>query len=135
MASTLSRPAVLAPDLTAPQTAREHARQACADITSQALADDVALVVSELVTNAMTHGAGEISLVLRVEPSEVRVSVWDQGLSFVAQPVEAEHAAEHSRGLALVGELASSWGVDGLAGAGKSVWAVVGAPVRGFEAA
>jgi hypothetical protein len=134
MASKLSCPAILAPDLTAPQIARQHARQSCAGITSQALVDDVALVVSELVTNAMTHGAGEISLVFRVDPGEVYVAVGDQGLSFVAQPVEAQHAVEHSRGLALVGEIACRWGIDSLAGAGKSVWAVVGAPLLGFEA-
>ena len=67
---------------TAPRGARQRARRACHGLTSPDFTNDVAVVVSELVTNALRHGAGGVRLVLRVEPGQVFVAVHDEGRSF-----------------------------------------------------
>ena len=108
--------------------ARAYARQACAGIAPRRLVDDVLLVVSELVTNATTHGRGQISLVLRVSHDEVFVTVQDHGQNLGSSPLAAEPFEEHGRGLIIVAQIASSWGVHGLGDAGKLVWCVVHAP-------
>lgn len=75
--------------------------------------DDVLLVISELVTNALVHAAGErISCRLRRTAERVRIEVEDQdggpGLPVVGRPGPHE---QHGRGLFLVEALSSDWGV------------------------
>ena len=130
MTSGLARTAVLAPDLLAPSLARHCAHVACAGVTSQSQADEVALVVSELVANAMSHARGQISLVLRVSRGEVFVAVQDQRPGLVAVPAKIDPFAEHGRGLAMVAEIASAWGVHSLGDSGKLVWCVIHEPAR-----
>jgi len=102
-----------------------YARAACAGITSRELADDVTLVVSELVTNALRHGRGEIRLDLRVDPAQVQVSVWDAGRTFQWEQEPAQAGAIAGRGLAIVSALAAECGVRDISATGKSVWCVV----------
>lgn len=130
MTTSLVWSQVLSADDLAPRNARQYARLACAGVASLRLIDDVALVVSELVTNAAQHGQGQISLVLRVSPDEVFVTVQDHGLSLGSSPRAAEPFEEHGRGLVIIAEIASSWGVHSLGKAGKLVWCVVHAPAR-----
>lgn len=68
------------------------------------LAADVILVVSELVTNAVTHGEGDAELTVRHAGDGIVVSVWD------AAPMRPRTSGdpEHGRGLALISELAGS---------------------------
>ena len=74
-------------------------------------AEVVTLVVSELVTNAVRYGRGQIRLVLRVRRGEVFVAVQDGGTAFVllfllvANPFRAG-----GRGLPIIAELASDSG-------------------------
>lgn len=82
----------------------------------EALIDDVMLVVSELLTNALLHSGGtEIVLRLRVEDGFLRVIVVD-GMPGCAVPKAAEADAESGRGLALVeavaGENGGAWGTS-----------------------
>ena len=63
----------------AAQLARRYARAQCAGHTPPTLVEDVELVVSELVTNAMRHGRGQITMHLEVAPDRVVVGVQDQG--------------------------------------------------------
>jgi anti-sigma regulatory factor (Ser/Thr protein kinase) len=78
------------------------------------------LLVSELVTNAVLHARTDITVVLRMTADGVRVEVHDG--SQVAPVVRHyEDEAMTGRGLALVDELASKWGVDRDTG-GKAVW-------------
>jgi anti-sigma regulatory factor (Ser/Thr protein kinase) len=126
MTSRLAHSETLEPDLAAPRTARQYARLTCAGVASQVRADEVTLVVSELVTNALRHGRGQISLVLRVTPGAVFVAVGDRGPSFDSALV----LGVHGRGLTIVAEIVSSWGVHSLGDGGKLVWCVIREPAR-----
>lgn len=93
------------------------------------------LVVSELVTNAIRHGAGQITMTLAAAADGVRVGVHDHGYGLPV-PRIAGIRAPGGRGLRLVDRLSSSWGVDPTAsGDGKTVWAVVVAPSLGSQSA
>jgi anti-sigma regulatory factor (Ser/Thr protein kinase) len=84
---------------------------------------DAALMVSELVTNALVHGVGAISLRIDVEADAVRVEVADEGNVAVAPSPEA--GAHGGWGLRIVEQLADDWGV--LKGSTK-VWFQLGRP-------
>lgn len=81
------------------------------------------LLLSELVTNAVVHGRDPIEVALETHCHAVGFRVVDRSPSL---PVIARYSAEAAtgRGLRLVSELASSWGVGQYAN-GKIVWAVV----------
>jgi serine phosphatase RsbU (regulator of sigma subunit) len=102
--------------------ARRFAVTALAD-HPQALIDDAALIVTELLTNAVLHGEPPVTLRVRHSDDRVRVEVEDTGRKM---PVAVRHSADAmtGRGLPLVAALSASWGVDAAqSGAGKSVWA------------
>jgi serine phosphatase RsbU (regulator of sigma subunit)/anti-sigma regulatory factor (Ser/Thr protein kinase) len=86
--------------------------------------DDLQLVVTELVTNALFHARAPVILrVLRLDQL-VRVEVQDSGH---ALPVPARNSSDSmtGRGLSLVSALSSAWGVDPTSTGGKVVWAEV----------
>jgi len=71
--------------------------------------EDAALLVSELVNNALLHGIGVIRLRIDVESDGVRVEVSDQGNVAVApSPTPGAHGGW---GLRIVNDLADDWGV------------------------
>ena len=78
------------------------------------------LLVSELVTNAILHARTAMTLVVRLRRTGVRVEVHDTS---DGAPVLRDYGddAMTGRGLALVDELAGSWGVE-RHGGGKAVW-------------
>jgi anti-sigma regulatory factor (Ser/Thr protein kinase) len=92
-------------------------------IVSPDLYEDLRLVTSELVTNAVRHGAEAADVVLRVDASTrpVVVEVEDQGSGFVPRypPVPQESSGW---GLCLVDRLADRWGVS-VGASGTRVWA------------
>jgi len=103
-------------------TARRLVNEHSSTLRSQRR-DDAALMVSELVTNALVHGIGTISLRLDVETGAVRIEVSDEGnVAFVPSPTPGAHGGW---GLRIVDQLADDWGV--LAGSTK-VWFRVGQP-------
>lgn len=83
--------------------------------------DVAVLLASELVTNAVLHGAGEISVRVSSTPRAVRVAVADHGADLPA-PTRARTGAASGRGLDLVEMLSSAWGVVSYPGDGKAVW-------------
>jgi anti-sigma regulatory factor (Ser/Thr protein kinase) len=94
--------------------------QGCAEHHGAVLAD-AQLLVSELVTNAVRHGAPPI--VLRIECDEslgLQVSVSD-GSKVLPQRKEVGGAAVGGRGLTLVDLLSDQWGIESGA-SGKQVW-------------
>ncbi|MEU0331813.1 ATP-binding protein [Streptomyces sp. NPDC006193] len=109
------------PESAAP--ARRLVRAACAVWRLDDLAEDGALIVSELVTNAVRHARRDSIRVVveRLGAARVRVAVVDFSK---APPVRKVSGLddEHGRGLALVTELAEDWGSEPLPW-GKRVWA------------
>ena len=83
----------------------------------------VALLVTELVTNAILHARTPLLLTLESRPGHVRICVEDESND---QPAvrSYESDAVTGRGLALVEQLASTWGVD-TTPSGKVVWCEV----------
>jgi anti-sigma regulatory factor (Ser/Thr protein kinase) len=116
--------------LDAPQLARRYARAECAGHAPPALVEDVELVMSELVTNAMRHGRGEITMHLEVAPDRILVGVQDQG-GGRPLPREPDASDVNGRGLALVALLATEWGVQPEPAGGKVVWCVLTPAVSG----
>ncbi|MFJ3665026.1 SpoIIE family protein phosphatase [Streptomyces sp. NPDC090106] len=96
------------------------------ELLTDRLVDDLLVVVSELVTNAVVHAGTDIELECRLDDlGGLLVEVTDQHPSRAprgADPEPAYEAPEHGRGLRLVATLAESWGVTYRKGA-KTVWA------------
>jgi anti-sigma regulatory factor (Ser/Thr protein kinase) len=85
------------------------------------LAWDATLIVSELASNAALHARGqEFRVQITTEDDGVRVEVSDGSLRLPQQRTYSSSATT-GRGLRLVDELASEWGVT-TTGAGKTVW-------------
>ncbi|AJE87219.1 putative regulatory protein [Streptomyces albus] len=103
--------------------ARRLLRTACAAWGLDEVAEDGAVVVSELVANAVQHARRESLRVVVERPAQdtVRVAVAD--LSRVRPVLRVpKEGAECGRGLFLVAMLAADWGTDERRW-GKVVWA------------
>jgi PAS domain S-box-containing protein len=109
--------------------AREYARGQLLSWDLEPLVDTAELLVSELVTNALRYGEGEIRLRLLLDRTLV-CEVWDSGL---VQPRRrrARDTDEGGRGLQLVGLLSAAWG-SRRTPRGKTVWFEL--PLPGGEA-
>lgn len=125
---------------TAVGSARLHARIMMFEWALGDLANDVALVVGELVTNAVVASTGMdgrpvyasadaglpvVHLRLCSDHSRIVIEVWDSS----ADAPEARQPApdaEDGRGLLLVEALSEQWGWDHIPGwPGKMVWATL----------
>ena len=111
----------LAPNPLAPARARRYVASRCEQLPADAL-DVLLLLTSELVTNAMWHGAGDALMDIQVEGDLVRVGVTDGGGGEVR--VAADYRwPETGHGLRLVDALSDRWGVEPMTGTrGKRVW-------------
>jgi anti-sigma regulatory factor (Ser/Thr protein kinase) len=94
--------------------------------------DAVLLVASELVTNAVRHGHGDVELRIDIEDDSVRLEVLDDGHVKVRAPRRAPSpTAVGGRGLHLVREVSRRWG-SGFDPAGRTlVWAEMPATADG----
>ncbi|MFI9121698.1 ATP-binding protein [Streptomyces bikiniensis] len=95
----------------------------------RAAAEDVLLVVSELVTNACLHADGPESLrVLRLA-KVLRLEVTDRGAGQPAPRTPHRAGRPGGHGMFIVQRLCRDWGIDRTPGApGKTVWAEISAP-------
>ena len=110
----------LPPEPSSATRARTIAREQLEASCSSDAIEVIALLVTELVTNAILHARTPLRLVIEAHPDRVRVCVEDSS----PQRPEVHHYgtdAVTGRGLALVEQLASSWGVD-TTPTGKVVW-------------
>lgn len=83
--------------------------------------DDVALLVSELATNAVLHARSDFDVCICVHDDRIRVEVTDANSrlpTLAAVPPDAHSG----RGLMLVQALAVSWGVETHSNEGKTIW-------------
>jgi anti-sigma regulatory factor (Ser/Thr protein kinase) len=78
------------------------------------------LLVSELVANVALHAAGDVDLVVTLAGNRLRVEVHDASPA-LPQRKHYSSTAATGRGLALVEELADTWGAEP-SGSGKQVW-------------
>ena len=103
------------------------ARQAVADLLKgthrvpDVVVEDVLLLVSELVTNAVLHAGTHTRVTASVWPGRVVVAVGDADPHHAPAVAERGSEATNGRGLMLVDTLATDWGVD-LRKRWKVVW-------------
>jgi DNA-binding NarL/FixJ family response regulator len=102
--------------------ARQFLRRTLREWNLDLLLDDAQIVVSELVTNAVTHARSAPELRLSLNGSTVRVEVRDDGTG-TPEPRPPTEDAEHGRGMHLVAALAAAWGMELPQDDGKVVWA------------
>jgi anti-sigma regulatory factor (Ser/Thr protein kinase) len=116
-----------------PRAARTHVTNTCRTwhVPRQAV-EGLALITSELATNAVVHAhAEEITVMLALAPHHIWVSVTDRGRPrspIIRRTVAAE--AEDGRGLCLVEALATRWHAT-TSTRGTHVWACIALPRRG----
>ncbi|MBB6415628.1 ATP-binding protein [Streptomyces sp. AK010] len=117
--------------------ARDFTRQAlyawgwlpAASADQRAAAEDVLLVVSELVTNACLHAEGPDQLRITCDNKVIRVEVVDRGTGQPAPRTPHRAGRPGGHGMFIVQRLCLDWGVVRTPGvSGKTVWAELGAP-------
>lgn len=102
------------PAPTSVSEARRFARDVLAEWGLDDLLDDVVLLTSELVTNAVTHAGTPMTVAVVREEDRLRIDVFDQHPTRVL-PVGANArpgAGEHGRGLLITSALSTAWGVE-----------------------
>ncbi len=104
--------------------ARREVARACSGLGQDTVAT-AQLLACELFTNALDHGAGDITVEVTRQPGELRVDVVDAGpdrprvRTFSVNEVRG-------RGLMILEALAARWGTEPCPhGPGKSVWFVL----------
>jgi anti-sigma regulatory factor (Ser/Thr protein kinase) len=118
-------------------SARRYARRMLAGWGLDAMTDDVEIIVSELITNAVKatgctearavwnrlHDRVGVIYLCMSATAEARVivEVWDRA-TLPPHEVEADADAEQGRGLKLVSALSVRWGTRWPTGGGKIVW-------------
>ena len=85
----------------------------------QGTRDDAALLLTELVANGVIHARSAMKIDLTVERDLLRAEVRD---SSPFAPMHRDADEYGGRGVLILNSLASSWGVFGHPGEGKTVW-------------
>ena len=97
----------------APSVARRAVARHAKRYLSAAAQSDLALAVSEVVTNAIRYGGEATTIELRARRTgeALRVEVTDAGAGLVPQPRATESSPDGGFGLFLVEQLARRWGL------------------------
>lgn len=113
-------------DPTSVPQARRFVTDALSNLAQARLAA-LELMVSELVTNAVTHTHTPFTLRLVTTNDEIRIEVSDQlpGTVAAREPAPSEL---HGRGLQIVQALADRWGSGPSRSGGKTVWFSLSTP-------
>ncbi|MEA2161802.1 MAG: hypothetical protein QOD66_4182 [Solirubrobacteraceae bacterium] len=117
----------LSRDPQAPGQARGEVRQAIERRLNEVELATAVLLTSELVTNAVVHPPPDdgqpIELRISSYPDRVRVEVFDSGGGFDPEALPERPPETGGRGLMVVDQLASRWGIDhGTNGGRFCVW-------------
>ncbi len=84
---------------------------------------DAVLLVSELVSNVVRHGALPARMVLTQNGGRLRVVVEDSNPAMPGPPGPPDAAAGGGRGLIIVSSIAAAWGISTAPDRpGKGVW-------------
>lgn len=111
----------LGPEIASAGQARRFVDEVLSRWRCEEVLDDVKLLVSELVTNAVVHAGSEVQVAVRLLNDAVRIEVVDRAPATSMRPTNPTEDAESGRGLLLVETMASAWGVEPLED-GKAVW-------------
>jgi anti-sigma regulatory factor (Ser/Thr protein kinase) len=117
------------PDLAAVRAARAFTRATLERWELAERRDDITLVVSELLTNALEHaqprsGGWPVRIgLLQSRPGVAVLCAVADASPAPPVPVPPGHLAESGRGLHVVEELSDSWGYTTVPRRGKVVWA------------
>ncbi|MEO8476899.1 MAG: ATP-binding protein [Actinomycetota bacterium] len=108
--------------------AARRARAALSELDGRlplSVRQDLELLVSEVVTNAVRHARvpvdDPIDMTVLVEDDRIRAEIADPGPGFEPTAAAPTIFQAHGWGLFLVGQLSSRWGVD-RASRGTTVW-------------
>jgi anti-sigma regulatory factor (Ser/Thr protein kinase) len=86
--------------------------------------DDALLVTSELFTNAVLHGSGQVDVYVTLDAEALRIAVVDDGRRTPERwPKRVPAATPGGRGLHIVDALASTWGNNCDPAGRTRVWA------------
>jgi hypothetical protein len=97
--------------------------RATALVEGTAFVDDACLVVTELVSNAVRHGRGDLELMLTLRDRFLHIAVSD-GSPVAPRRMTPDLDSTGGRGLLLLDAVTSGWGSRETAG-GKVVWATL----------
>ncbi|MFD9283142.1 ATP-binding protein [Streptomyces mirabilis] len=106
---------------------RRSVRAALLSWGADEIADDMAVVASELASNALKYTGGEAAVRLRLTKGQAQLEVEDGSAQQPAQR-RVGTEAEKGRGLLLVEALAAEWGWRLRKGGAKTVWASLPLP-------
>jgi anti-sigma regulatory factor (Ser/Thr protein kinase) len=110
-------------DLPGVRRARRFVRDWLHSVELAPMSEEVELLASEVVTNALVHGDSDVDIHMRRYPERIRIEVRDSD-PHLALPIGLapdDDEAEGGRGLAIVSSIASAWG-NSPSGRGKTVW-------------
>jgi anti-sigma regulatory factor (Ser/Thr protein kinase) len=116
---------LFSPDPCSVSDARRWLRDVARPCLNDEEVDDLVLAGSELVTNALLHGQGDIEVRVVCEDSMFHLEVVDSAPwnPEQIQPSPSGTLSRGGRGLTIVATLASSWGVASRENiGGKRVW-------------
>jgi anti-sigma regulatory factor (Ser/Thr protein kinase) len=94
----------------APRLARDALRESFGASLSRGELESAKLAVSELVTNAVTHGYGDVVMRAELDRHRLRVEVIDEGRGFTYQPGKVDSQIRQCYGLAIVEAITTRWG-------------------------
>jgi len=114
--------AAFEPTIDAPRSSRAFIREQLAEWGALECEHEAVLVVTELVTNVVHHAATPIHIHAEFDAPNLRVEVRD-GSSVLPAVVDLVDE-EYGRGLRIVQELATAWGIE-QRDDGKAVWFTV----------
>lgn len=90
--------------------ARHGVQQRLSDLLPARVLDDLLLIVSELVTNAVRHGHGDVALRLAFYGERIAGSVSDDGPGFAHDAHDRDPTRAGGQGLNIVSQLTTDWG-------------------------
>lgn len=113
---------MLSPTATSVAEARRWSSQVLGHLGAPELADTMALLVSELVSNVVLHAGTACDLRIARTGSRVRVEVCDGSDQLPGRAASADPFAQSGRGMVLVDGLSAAHGAEPVASGGKRVW-------------
>src|SRR6188472_3277414 len=124
VSSAVPRVIRLPADAASVSAAREFVTTCLSKWSLAEAADDIGLVVDELVTNAVKHARSPVTVSIAHRSDRIIVNVDDTSTEDPRPDMLAGPLAEEGRGLRLVSHVAREWGSTRLPD-GKRVWAEI----------